>query len=173
MAKEKDVFAKPIDIKYRGTYDYDGLVSFLRGYLMNLKPNIYAEPKFKYKTGKTGAEVEFKLQAIRKITHYIKISFTVAGHAFDVIRKEIEENNQKKTVTSGTIELQLSGTFQVDYPGMFDTDKKRDKWMNAVLTKEPSGLLFEDNKVTGKKFATSVLRDLDAKIKSFLKMECY
>jgi len=173
MAKAKDIFDSPIIIYYRGTYDYDGLVSLLRNYLMSLKPTMYAEPKFKFKTGKTGAEVDFKLVAERKITHYIKVSFTVATRAVDVVRKEMDVQGQKKIMTGGVVEIQLSGKFQVDYPGMYDDDKKLTKFMNKVLNEEPDGLLFEDNKVTGKKFGESILRDLDKKIKTFLKMECY
>lgn len=179
MGKEKPVFEDPIIIQYRGLYDYDGLIAFLRGYLMNLKPNIYKEPKFKYKTGKTGTEVEFEFGAIRNVTHYVRISFTLKGHAWDMNRKDIDVNGQKKTLSGGKIELQLSGKFQVDYPGIFDAsaaakNKKLIAWMDKLLNEEqPAGLLYEDTKATGKKFATETLRDFDAKIKSFLKMECY
>lgn len=173
MVKVKPVFDNPISIQYRGMYDYDGLISFLRKYLLNLKPNIYEEPKFKYKTGKTGAEVEFKFKATRKVTHYIQVVFEVSGHGFDVARKEVEINGKTQTLTGGKMEIQLDGAFHIDYPNMFSDEKKAEKWMDKVLNKEPSGLLFEDNKVTGKKFATNVLLDLTAKTKSFLKMECY
>ena len=177
MVRKKPVFENPIIIQYRGTYDYDGLIAFLRGYLLGLKPNVYAEPKFKYKTGKTGAEVEFQFKAIRRITHYIRIELSVAGHAWDVIRRDIEVDGQKKMVTDGKIHMELKGNFEVDFANAFGKVPKNEKFalrqMEAILNKEPGGVLFEDNKVTGKKFATSVLNDLDKKIKSFLRMECF
>ena len=72
----KDVFDYPIRIRYRGNYDYDGLMELIRKFydrqLMDIK-----EPKFKFKQQGTGAEVQFKFVGDRKVTHYIKINILV------------------------------------------------------------------------------------------------
>jgi hypothetical protein len=169
---KKGVFEYPIRIRYRGPYDYDGLIELIRNYFGEVAIDTRKEPKFKYKTGGGGAEAEFKFTGDRKITHYIKFYLTVTGHFYNVKRKEVVIDGEKRRGTDGKLEITIVGEVELDYADSFDKNKKLDKWMQEVLDADGTGLQFEDNKATGKKYVQKVLLTLDSKIKSFLKMEC-
>jgi len=176
------VYTSPIEIRFRGSYDYDGLLRLIRGYfgrhLFDKK-----EPKFKFKTGGSGSEVEFKMIANRKVTHYIKVYFKVEGHFWDVKVQEVMINGKKEKRTNGKIEIKISGEFELDYNNRFGTHKGDklspkmentiEKWMQKVLDEKETGLQFGDNKSSGKSYMKKVLTQLGDEIKEFLNMECY
>lgn len=185
---KKEAFDAPIVIRYRGSYDYDGLLVLIRTYfsrhLFDRK-----EPKLKYKTGGSGAEVEFKMEADRKVTHYIKVHLKIEGHLWDVKPKEVVVDGKKVRLTDGKLELKLEGFFEFDYNSKFAThgdykhpkklsgsDKLQndiEKWMQDFLDAPGTGLQFGDTKLNGKKYMEKLLISLSDDIKKFLKMECY
>ena len=161
VSKMRTIF-EPLHVRYRGKYDFDGLLSLIRKFY-DRSYFILREPKFKYKVGGTGAEVEFKMESDRKITHYLKAHFFVEGHFWDVDRKN--------GITGGKLEIKISAKLEVDYPGIF-TNKDVHKWMQQTLDAPGSGLQFGDNKVTGEKYLEKLMQKLQAEIKKHLKMEC-
>lgn len=180
-SEEKFVFHSPIKIRFRGTYDYDGLLNLIRGYygrhFFDRK-----EPKLKYKSGGGGAEVEFKMEADRKVTHYIKVFLYVEGHLWDVNPKEVVVDGKKQMLTGGKLEIQLKGSFELDYGNSFATHDNKsssgrfqnmlEKHMQKFLDEDGQGLQFGDNKANGKKYMEGLLIDFADEIKKFLKMEC-
>ncbi len=153
----------PLLLRYRGTYDYDGLLVVIRNFFKKSRFQI-REPKFNYKGGGAGAEVEFKFESERKVTHYIKVALEVKGHFWDV--KHGPENN-------GKLELFMQGKVILDYGGGFDTEKKAShKRMKDFLDKPGSGLQFGDVKITGEKYVEKMIEKLQKEIKKHLKMEC-
>ena len=50
--------------------------------------------------------------------------------------------------------------------------KSVEKWMQEVLDNPPDGLMFGDNKATGKTYMEKLLVAFGDEIKTFLKMEC-
>lgn len=182
VKKKKSVYDAPIEIRFRGSYDYDGLIRLIRGYfgrhLFDKK-----EPKFKFKTGGSGSEVEFKMIADRKLTHYIKAYIRIDGHLWDVNMKEVMIDGKKEKRTNGKLEIKISGEFELDYKKRFATRKedklspkmenKIERWMQRVLDEDNVGLQFEDNKATGKSYLKKALTQLGDEIKEFLNMECY
>jgi len=179
---KKDVFDAPIEIRYRGNYDYDGLLDVIRSYFgrhfFDRK-----EPKFKFKTGGSGSEVEFKMVADRKVTHYIKIFLTVEGHLWDVKQEDIVISGKTVRRTNGKLEIKLSGHFEFDYNNKFashgtkgSADKLQnsiEKWMQDFMDAPGTGLQFGDTKASGKSYMKKLLVALGDEIKKFLKMECY
>lgn len=173
MVKDnRPIFDDDLVIQYRGVYDYDGLMDLIRGYYAKIKMDKLDEPKFKYKNGSGGAEVEFKFVADRKVTHYIKVYLNVSGHLWDVKQEEIMINGVKKKMTRGKLELTMNGSYDVDYAKGFDGKKALDKWMQKKLDDPPGGLQFGDNKMTGEKFMEKVIITLHTEIKKFLNMTC-
>lgn len=169
-SSKKSVYDDPLIIRFRGEYDYDGLLSLIRGFFAR-SLFILQEPKFKYKNGGTGAEVEFKFVSDRDITHYIKAHLQVEGHFWDVKRKD--------GVTNGKLELSISAAHEIDYAsdyeGLnlgFDKKKNSHKKLQDYLDGMGTGLQFGDNKVTGEKYLEKLTQKLQKEIKKHLKMEC-
>lgn len=166
MVKRSKSFPEdePVRIRFRGTYDYDELLAVIRAYFKK-SLFIIREPKFKYKTNGSGAEVEFKFESDREITEYIAIELEVLGHLWDVKRDD-------KGVTSGKLEIFIQASAVFDYAEKFKDDKHIHKWMQQTLDAPGSGLQFGDNKVTGEKYAEKLVQQLQFEIKKHLKMEC-
>ncbi len=180
ISKEKGAFDSPLVIRFRGTYDYDGLMALIRNYFGR---HLFdkREPKLKYKTGGGGAEVEFKMESDRKVTHYIKVFLYVEGHFWGVKPKEVVVDGKKRRLTSGRLELKLKATFVFDYAKRFATHKGGsldklenpiEKWMQNFMDEDGKGIMFGDNKLNGKKYLEKLLINLSDEIKKFLRMEC-
>ena len=172
MEKPKNILDDPIRIRYRGLYDYDGLLSLLRGLYSSMKIDI-KEPKFKYKMKGTGAEVEFKFEGDRKVTHYVKVFLYVEGHFWDVDPKEMTINGRKVVRSGGKIEIVLNAAYQLDFAKKFQEKKWFHKWMQKRIEDPDVGLQHGDLKASGKSFMEKQLLKYDTKIKKFLGMECY
>lgn len=179
---KQDVFDDPIQIRFRGAYDYDGLLTLIRGYFGRHLFDTRKEPKFKFKTGGSGAEVEFKMEADRKVTHYIKVHVFIEGHLWDVKPKETVVDGKTVRLTNGKLELNLSAFYEFDYNSKFGTHDESsssgkmqnviEKWMQNFMDEDSSGLQFQDIKASGKKYMEMFLDTLATDIKKFLKMEC-
>ena len=178
MGDKDKLFDSPLIIRFRGQYDYDGLISLLRGFFKRAKMPI-KEPKFKYKVGGTGAEIEFKFKGDLKVTHYIKVFLNIDGKGYDVKPKEVVVKGKKKKMTDGKIELKFQGEFELDYPGMYDEDKQNSRLKNKMLVKmkdfmdnKAKGISFGDNKALGKKNIQKMVMKFHAETKEFLGMKC-
>jgi len=176
----KNAFDSPLVIRFRGTFDYDGLIALIRQYF---KRHLFdrKEPKWKHSGGGGGAEIEFKMEADRKITHYIKAYITIEGHLWGVNPKESVVKGKKIRLTNGKLELKLSAAYEFDFAGRFATHGKGvsdkienaiEKWMQDFLDKDNYGLMYQDNKTNGKKYLQKMLLLLSDEIRSFLRMEC-
>ena len=165
MGNSKDTYDIPLIIRYRGEYNYDALLSLIRNFYKRSLFDIQ-EPKFKYKNGGTGAEVEFKFKSDRNITHYIKAHLLIEGHLWDVKRNAAG-------MTNGKLDIRINAKMELDYAEGFDSKKKPShKWMQETLDATGSGLQFGDNKVTGVKYLEKLTQKLQSEIKKLLKMEC-
>ncbi|MFW5977552.1 MAG: hypothetical protein ACOCQQ_03505 [Candidatus Nanoarchaeia archaeon] len=178
MTKIK-AFGDPIMIRYRGLYDYDGLMTLIRNFFSEYQ-YIAEEPTFKYKKGGGGVEVTFKIKAFRELTIYIISNMKLQLHAWDLKRKQVEIDGKQKTMTGGKVEILIEGDAQLDYTKMFDEGKAKNqsrkkllKWMQSRLDDPHIGLQFGENHVTGKVFIQEVVLALSDRIKEHLNMECY
>jgi hypothetical protein len=181
--KGSAVFDKDLRIRFRGLYDYDGLIALLRSFYARAKITI-EEPKFKYKVGGNGAEVEFEFQGNLKVTHYIRVNLYVSGKAFDVDPKPVVIDGKKKMMTQGKIELKFQGSYELDYPGMYklEEDKNKNalptlrnkalKQMKELIDNPDYGLAYGDNKALGKKNMQKLIEKFHKETKQFLGMEC-
>ena len=172
-------FDKPLRIRYRGQYDYDGLIALLRSFFDRAQIT-NEEPKFKYKGEDTGYEVEFVMTGDRKVNSYIKVFMTIEGHGFDVNPKETIVNGVKKRITGGKMELYFQASYQLDWGGGFDispkdskSKKKALKMMKNFLDEEYEGISYEDNKALGKKHMQNLIKKFHKETVQFLGMECY
>lgn len=179
MAEKSKAFDKSLRIRYRGQYDYDGLIALLRSFFDRAKIDL-EQPKFKYKGEDTGFEVEFTFTGDRKVNQYIKVYITIEGHGYDVNPKEVVVNGVKKRMTGGKMELYFQAHHQLDWGEGFTTDpkdsnlrKKTLEKMKKFLDEDFEGVSFEDNKALGKKHIQTLLKKFHAETVKFLGMECY
>lgn len=159
--QSKDVPDAPLILRYRGKYDFDGLITLIRQFYARSRFDFLKEPKYKSK----GGEVEFKFESQREVTQYIAVYLKVEGHMWDVKRDE-------KGVTSGKLEIVISSKYILDYANQFTKGKSIDEWMQQTLDATNTGLQFMDIKVTGKKYLEKLTSKLQSEIKKHLKMEC-
>lgn len=155
----------PLIIRFRGRYDFDGLLALIRGFYKRARFEFLQEPKFKYKMRATGAEGEFQFTSKREITDYIQVQLDVAAKYWDVKRDDAG-------LSSGKIEIKIHSEFIVDYANYFSKKKPLDRWMQDTLDAKNTGLQFVDNKVTGEKYLEKLTAKLQDEIKKHLKMEC-
>lgn len=179
MSDKDSAFGDSLIIRYRGLYDYDGLLSLIRGYFAEQELETQ-EPKFKFKLSGAGSEADFRIKGERLVSSYIKVELQVDGHAWDVKRKTVELDGEKKVMTEGKIQLIISSTVILDYSDSFNTSKVKSKskkmlteWMHSRLDSIDGGMQFAQNYVDGKTFLRGMVNGLDKAIKEHLRMECY
>ncbi|MFW6378526.1 MAG: hypothetical protein ACOCZV_00730 [Nanoarchaeota archaeon] len=170
--KGDQVFKDDIIIKYRGLYDYDGLMALIRDFFAKEKIDL-EEPKMKYNMKKTGAEVEFKFQGDRKVSYFIRVYLYVEGHIWDADPKEMTIDGKKVMRTGGKLQLFLNASYEPDFRKRFSKKNKVHRWMKRHIQDPDTGLQYNDIKTLGKSFMQKKLWELDGKIKQFLGMECY
>lgn len=178
MGKEKeyesiqaDVLDVPLTLKYHGDFDLDGLLGVLRGWFSYMLMDI-EEPKFKYKVGGGGKEIEFVFKGDRKITIFGKITAEVNGFIWNAKEKEVVIDGVKTKITTGRIKLVFQGTVILDWTKMFDPKtSKVNKFLNKFLNTQEKGLLSKENKYYFKYLGIE-LGKFHASVKEFLKMEC-
>lgn len=160
-----NVFEWPLTFKYRGEFDYDGLMAVILSYYAKNKFDKLDEPVFKYKVGGGGkAEVEFKFYSDMKATGYTKQILKIQGHLWSVERGK---------PTNGKVELKISAGFIHDYGKGFNPDSKVHNWMQKKLyTESGKGMSYGDIKAEGKKNSEKIANGLLAEIKSFIGVEC-
>ena len=161
MPEQKSVFDKTLRIRFRGQYDYDGLIALLRSFYGRAKI-VLEQPKFKYKGDTHGFEVEFDFKGNRKVNSYINVYLFISGHGFDVDPKEVVVNGVKKRMTGGKMQLEFSAKYELDWGKGFETKEE-----------EYEGIMYEDNKALGKKHMQDMIRKFHKETVKFLGMECY
>ncbi len=179
MPEQKSVFDKTLRIRFRGQYDYDGLIALLRSFYGRAKI-VLEQPKFKYKGDTHGFEVEFDFKGNRKVNSYINVYLFISGHGFDVDPKEVVVNGVKKRMTGGKMQLEFSAKYELDWGKGFETKeedselkKKALEKMQKFLDEEYEGIMYEDNKALGKKHMQDMIRKFHKETVKFLGMECY
>ena len=165
-------------IRYRGIYDFDGLMTMMRKFFAEYEFEEIQEPKYKFKASGAGSEAEFRIKAYRLVSQYIKITLQVDGHGWDIKRQPMEIDGKKKVMTGGKIELIVNGTFEFDYAGMFDSSKAKKgeklllEWMHKRLDDDWVGMQFGQNYSDGISFIRGIVQELATKIKAHFGMEC-
>ncbi len=180
MGKSIPAFEDPLIIRYRGTYDYDGIMTLIRKFFSEYYFENITEPKFKFKYSGDSAEMDIRIKAFRLVSHYIKVTLQIDGHTWGTKRKTIKIDGKKKVVTDGKIQLFLNATVEFDYSNMFDTEKRKVKnpdkflleWMHTRLDNDWKGMQYGQNYSDGITFVRSIILDIDRRIKKHLRMEC-
>ncbi len=113
----------PQVIRYKGTFDYQGLLHWISDwferYRLELHENIY-----KHKIPMpSGAEQEIGWVGSHRATDYIKFTYTVNFHIWDLTEIETEVDGKKKVMANCKIEIKVGGKVENDWQNMFERSK--------------------------------------------------
>jgi len=161
----KEQVSEPIEIRYKGVFDWEGLYRLIRKWFSDHK-YVYIEFRYKDKVaGPFGNEVEVKAAPYRKVSDFLKYNIKLHVKVFDFKEFEIEVDGEKKKVTESRMFINISGNIEFDYNKKFKTDfeKKLLKWMTSALRMYYGAKHFDN--------LTHSMYQLHQEIKDFLNME--
>jgi hypothetical protein len=132
----KNVVAEGVLIKFKGLYDYEGLYRDMWAWIERRKYRIQ-ESRYKDKLfSPLGTEIEPKWLCEKKVDEYVKYTIEVVWHLWDAKDVEVVENGEKKKYTTGRMTINLKGTVDLDYAGIFDkSESKFVQWLGKVYKK--------------------------------------
>jgi hypothetical protein len=166
MAKNVDNIMDPIEIRWKGVYDFDGLYKTIRGWLDHKRYD-FMESLYKDKVASEfGNEVEIKMEPELKVTEYIKYHISIFMKNFEFREFEATIDGQKKGVSDGRIIIRLKCSVELDYNNKYKTEGQK-KIQNFMVDKVLDRY-FEY------KYYDKLAEDVYAladEIKRFLKME--
>ena len=106
---------KPINIRYKGLFDYDTLYNEIVEWFKSNK-YWFQENDFKHKVPSPyGAEQEIRMSGDKKVSEYLEYKATLDWHIWDMTEVEVVKDGKKKTLTSARIEIRIVGTMKLDY----------------------------------------------------------
>lgn len=160
------VYEKEIEIRYKGTYDLDGIYKTIRGWLDSHRYD-YMEKVHKDKaTNPWGNEVEWEMTPEVKIDGFIKYEIYIRTKFYDVKEYEVTVHGHKHKVTDGKFWIEITGNVVFDYKGNF----KKGFWddMMKFLVKDLFKRYYRVHHI--EKLYKDMF-DLHNEIKKFMKME--
>jgi hypothetical protein len=117
------------NIRFKGVFDYYGLMEMIFAWMQNRGYIIY-ERVFKHKMGGGGWEYERELEGQRKVTDYIKYVITVGLHVWDAKEVEVVKDGKKIKMVKGRLEVKMSMGIELDYAGRWDSSESMEKIRN-------------------------------------------
>lgn len=113
-------------IKFKGTFDLDGVFAFVTNWMFHNEFSNYNEPVYKHKL----PEIQRKFTGYQKRTAYIKETVTFDCHFWSVKPVEVVKDGKKKKMYTGRGEMQMSFVIETDWEGKWDTTPARVKMRN-------------------------------------------
>ena len=165
MSFEEPVMA-PLDIRYKGIYDLDGIYKLMRQWFDDRKYD-FMENLYKDKVASPfGNEVEHNMTPEILVNDFIKFHIQVITKFYDYKDFEAEIGGEKKMVSYGRFFIKLSATIEFDYQNRFKTPFQKKLLFFLIKT-----LLVRYYEFKYYDKLTYDLYDLQAKLKKFIKME--
>lgn len=162
----KESVMDPLDLRYKGLYDLDGIYKLIRQWLDDRRYD-FMEKIYKDKAASPfGNEVEHDMVPELKVNEFIKFHIHIVTKFFDYKEFEAEIDGEKKMVSDGRFFIKLSAEIEFDYQNRFKSDfqKKLLKFLVKTLLVRYYEFKYYDK-------LTYDLYDLQAKLKKFIKME--
>ncbi len=165
MPKDKVLPATP-DVRFKGTFDFDGLYKLIRNWLDDRKYD-YMEKVYKDKAASPfGNELELNMIPELKVTPYIKYHIEILIKVFDFKEFDAVVDGEKKKVSNGRLFIQI--TPEVEY----DWQKKYKEGFAATLQElMVKRLLKRHFEIKYYDTLAYDAYDLQTKIKKFLRMK--
>ncbi|MBU0666381.1 MAG: hypothetical protein ABIC91_00490 [Nanoarchaeota archaeon] len=154
------------NVKYKGIFDWGGLYQLIAQWLYNRKYEVH-ENRYKDKESTPwGNEIEVTVNAHRRITAYIRYTFTIDYHLWDAKEIEVVEDGKKVKKTQGRILVSINAGLQLDW-----TDKFKGSKFNELLGKLIKTIKKKEIKILHEDYQEYENYALQTEIKKFLKME--
>lgn len=110
-------------IKHRGIFDMNGLFKTMRKWLFDQGYEMH-EKSYKHKVPvPTGAEQEFEWWAWKRVNNYVKFHFEIFIRIYDLKQVEVIREGKKKTLTQGSLLMELAPSIEIDYQNRFGGSK--------------------------------------------------
>ncbi|MDP7323381.1 MAG: hypothetical protein QF632_01315 [Candidatus Woesearchaeota archaeon] len=133
----------PMNLKYRGVWDYEGLYQLMVQWFEDQGYEFH-ERVFKHKVpSPLGFEQELGWYGWRKVNAYVKFWIYVYWHVWDIKEVEVVKDGKKKKMVQARLFIEFSGKVELDWQNMFTGSKfvvAIQDWMNKyVLHKTITG----------------------------------
>jgi len=156
----------PLDIRYKGIYDLDGIYKLMRQWFDDRKYD-FMENVYKDKAASPfGNEVEHNMTPELKVNEFIKFHIKIVTKFYDYKDFEAEIDGKKKMVSDGRFFIKLSADIEFDYENRFKTPFQKKLLFFLIKT-----LLVRYYEFKYYDKLTYDIYDLHAKLKKFIKME--
>ena len=127
-----------ITLRYNGLFDFDRIYSTLIDWAKTYG-YMWHEKQYKHKVSGLGAEQEFIWELTKNINEFVNFKILIDVHGWDLVELEIEQNGQKKPMTSGRIYFVMKGDVSWDWQKKFSGNKFKEllgKWYDKMTTKD-------------------------------------
>ena len=132
-----------IYLKHRGLFNHSQLVKGIQQWLVDNNYKFHA-PKYKLKA----SEAEYEIEGERDVTEYVRFRIMLHIWARDITDVEIVKDGEKKKMQDGYIQMEITGTLEMDYNARFGGNKFM-QWLqdfyHDYIIKQTIGDVWEDD----------------------------
>ncbi len=141
-------------LKYRGTYNWKDLMRFMRKWVDGNHYTFF-EKKYKEKPGNYGIEIDWSVEAEKKVDGFYKYWIKFDLKIWDQMPVEVIKDGKKVQMDDGRIRILFNSVVDSDYEGNFENSpfqKKLEKFLLKHVIKEDEsaihwdGLYYEMNR---------------------------
>ena len=116
-------FVKPPYIKYKGTYDWQGLYQMMWQWMVRHRYRVH-EDRYREKHGSPlGGDLKMEMHGEKEVTDYIKYYIELYFRVYDLKEFDVVVNGKTKKMTNGRIWIRVKGHYQLDYSNRFKGNK--------------------------------------------------
>lgn len=154
-------------IRYVGVFDFDGLYEGIVEWFKRYRYQFF-DSSYKHKVPSPyGAEQELDWYGEKNETDFVKFRIDITVHIWEMTDVEVIQNNKKKVLTKGRMQIKLTGRVIFDWQDKFEktwfTRMLRDIWVKWLWRREVISI--------GGDPLTYRMYDLHAYIKKYLDMQ--
>ncbi len=110
---------KHISIRYTGLMDLDGFYKMLHDWF-DARKFEWHEPNFKDKHPTSGDEQEVKVHCFRNDTEFLRVTYDLYFHSYELSNITVTRNGKKKKLEKGRFMIQINVQFEMDYENKFE-----------------------------------------------------
>jgi hypothetical protein len=158
----------PLNIKYKGVFDYDGMYKMMHAWIIH-KRFLFQEDTYKDKVSTPfGNEIEIKWYAEKKVTEFVMEIIRVEFHIWDFSEVEVIKGGRKVKMAKARMEMKFFADLVLDYSKKFSKGSEFSQKLGKFYLEN---VIYWDWRI---KYANSLeysVYDLHTKVKKFLNMD--
>ena len=119
MAMRRGGPVPPAVIKYRGIFDFEGLLKLIYDWMIHQDYEVH-ETKYKHKIpDPRGAEQELTLRGWRNVNDYVKFWLDIDIHTYDQKDVDVIKEGVKRQMVQAKIKILFNPEVELDYTNRF------------------------------------------------------